>query len=218
MSTRKERQKADADCRFLSVKTRLVSVCKSKALVAAIDDATVELSRAMTIATKLLLCYILERVENDRPVTITQTTIKHCIDVAGDDYIRDEGVDEDLVRVAETLWRPNLPPGYVHPRVNVLGNQGKQYLAAEFLTNVKNHVAVNFDHRHQQYVASIVGRWCDEVRATPTERRRAIRTVQCASLVKTLDEDALAKAVLVKFAQFEASDAACATHDRKRGK
>ena len=48
-----------------------------------IEYGVKQLSFAMTVAVKILQCHVLEKISACASVTITQTMIKHCIDIVG---------------------------------------------------------------------------------------------------------------------------------------
>lgn len=219
--------KENAQLRFRAAKMRLKTVCPSEAMRDVIDRATTELSRATTIAAKLLHLYVLQQItaRPDLELEITQTTFKHCIDIVGR-VPETLGKEPDLAALAQTHFFSHLPPDFQTPDVTLAGNNGRQYIAKQWLVNAKNHVALNLDNRHRKYVESIVGRWYDALPAdcapglhpplvpppsrTATEikrdRSRVIRTVQCASLVCRNDPDVIRKNVQEKRAQFLVAD------------
>jgi hypothetical protein len=221
---RSARRKENALTRFRGVYMRLATACPSHAMREAIQYAVAELGSARTIASKLLQCHVLRAVAVGEGVTITQTTFKHCIDVVGRVHAMQEK-EPALVALANDLWFRHLPIDTRPPDVAVAGNNGRQYLAKQWLVNARNHVALNLEHRHAQYVASLVGRWYDElpstdVAATALERKRdrkhAVRAVQCASL--SVDKGDIPKALRAKFGQFrDAAPAAKAGRKRRVG-
>ncbi len=202
------RKKLNSEQRYLSIRTRLSSVCKSPEMLTLLNSATTELSRASTAAMRILLIHVQHMTQQNLPVSITQTMVKRCIDIVGG-VASMSAKEPKLSAIADLHWKTHLGPDYKTPDIMLLGANAKQYIAKEFLTNIKNHVSLDFAHRHERYVTSIVGRWCDEDKnTTPTDRRRAIRTVQCASLVKTHDLSIIREQVIKKRNQFAGCDKA----------
>lgn len=210
---RAQRKMDNKGTRFRSIRMRLKTVCPSPLMQDAINHATVQLSRATTIASKLLQCFVVQQVRDGCLQEITQTTFKRCIDIVGrvPAMLKKEPV---LCALAHQHFFQHLPTDYVVPDVEVAGGNGRQYIAAQWLTNARNHIAINFEHRHEQYIVSVVGRWVDSL-ALPAnidaaERQRitrwAVRTVQCASLVATHTPEAVLKCVREKRSQFQAVD------------
>lgn len=160
----------------------------------------------MTAAAKLLLCHVAKEIDAGRSIEVTQTKIRHCIDIIGG-IPELEAKEPQLWRDAHEHWVPNLPTNYNRPDVNVLGAPAKEYLARTFRTNCVNHVALNFENRLEQYVASVVGRDVDvDDKCDATTRRRVLRTVFCCAQASLADADVVRKLVVAKRAQFEACD------------
>jgi hypothetical protein len=224
LSARSQRRIENKSKRFMGVRLSLETVCRSPLMREKIEEAVQHLSLGMTIAVKILQTFVSEQVAAKKDVCIQQTTIKHCIDIAGGKtdfvakkaHVPESKLDFNSLNarrcldVAKRCWFDHLPVGYEHPNVDCLGNNGKQYLAKEFLTNIKNHITLNFPSRHRHYVTSVVGRWFDALETKPekptVQRHRAIRTVIYASLCHDCDDDPIREMVQTKRRHFLIAD------------
>jgi hypothetical protein len=206
-----KRKKKNKQSRFLCIRMNLDSVCKSPEMKMWLQDASVHLGRATTIATRLIACNVLECIEDSNKTVpkISQTFVKRAIDVACNVSAM-ETKEPDLVRIRKQHWDKFTFEKYQAPDVNFLAGNARQYAAVTIITNCKNHVALNFENRHRLFVTSKIGRWFDGLNYLGenkvADRRRAIRTVECASLAKKLDEKAIEKLVKEKRLQFLACD------------
>ncbi len=72
-----------------------------------LNSATTELSRASTAAMRILQIHVLDMTQQGLPVSITQTTVKRCIDIVGE--VEAMGTKEPkLSAIAGSHWKTHL--------------------------------------------------------------------------------------------------------------
>jgi hypothetical protein len=179
------------------------------------------------MAMRLLHVDILQELEAGRAVVITQTRIRRALDIVGCEPGTAKTTPEPrLDALARELWFDKLPVDHVPPNVSLAGSTARSHVAQQLLTNAGTHVAVNFERRHLMHVKSWVGRWYDDLPGddrAPTkaertrDRRRAIRTVECASLTCDPTKTDFTTATRQKFAQFHGSDTRTALPESSSG-